>query len=136
MNSVLKELEEYRNLWIRSQIKFQWDFKKSLAELVLEIEYSVSKEIIPNYWVEYTSYWDQIIKIKIKDETLMVEKLITCTLFYSKNDKIYWYITLLFASAEKWQKTKRYELKKIPLVDNKKIVKTFITKLIDVIEEF
>ena len=136
MNSILKELEEYRNLWIQSKIKFHWNFHKILEELVWELEVSISKEIIPNYWIVYTSYWTQIIKIKMKDKNLMTEKLISCNLFHSKNDKTYWYVTPIFASAEKSQKTKRHELPKFSLSNKGDIVKAITAKLLDIIEEF
>lgn len=132
----LKELEDSRNLWIKSKIKFQWDFKESLEKLVWKLENSIRKNIISNYWIEYTSYWNQIIKIKIKDKVLIIDKLISCTLFYNKNDKIYWYVTPIFTSSEKWQKPKKYELSKFSLSDDNIIVKGIVNKIIDIIEEF
>ena len=132
----LKELEDARNLWIKSKIKFQWDFKKSLNELVSKLEIKISEKIIKNYWVEYTSYWDQIIKVKVNDKNQMIEKLITCTLFYNKNDKTYGYITPLFTSAEKSQKTKKYELTRFSLSDIDLIVDKVIGKIVEIVEEF
>lgn len=132
----LKELEEERNLWIKSKRKFDWDFKQLLKDFVSNIEISITEKIIKNYWVEYTSYWDQIIKVKVKDKNLMIEKLITCTLFYNKNDIRYWYITPLFVSEEKWQKAKKYELSRFSITDNDIIVNSIINKLEEVIEEF
>ena len=136
MKKTLANMKDYHDLWIRSKIKFQWDFNNSLAELVWELEITIAKEIISNYWVEYTQYWDQIFKIKIKDKPLLIEKLITCTLFYSKNDYTYWYVTPLFTSAEKWQKTKKHELDKFSISEKEKIVKVVVGKLKEIIEEF
>ena len=136
MNKALEELKEYNNLWIKSKIKFQWDFKETLEKLVWKLKTNIAKEIIPNYGVEYTAYWTQIIKVKIKDKNLMVEKLITCTLFFSKNDEIYWYVTPLFTSVEKWQKTRKHELDKFSISKNEEIVKAVVGKLVEIIEEF
>ena len=136
MKSIIEELNEYNNLWIRSKIKFQWDFNDSLANLISELEVAISKQIISNYKVEYSEYWKQDLKIKVKDKNIMLEKLITCNLFHSKNDEIYWYITPKFSSSEKWQKTKKYELEKFELNNNESIIKWIIIKLIEIIEEF
>lgn len=132
----LKELEESRNLWIKSKLKFDWDFKQELKKLIKELEGVVSKEIFPNYWVEYTIYWDVVSKIKIKDKSLMIEKLITCTLFFNKNDIRYWYVTPLFTSEEKNQKTRKYELSRFSIADRKDIIKAIVGKLEEIIEEF
>lgn len=135
-STTIKEVEEERNLWIKSKRKYQWSFKISLKELVSALEISIKEDIISNYWVEYTSYWDQIIKIKIKDKNLMVEKLITITLFYSKNDEIYWHIVPLFLSAEKGQKAKKYEVRKFIISETEDICKAIVIKLVKIIEEF
>jgi len=132
----LKELEEERNLWIKSKKKFGWDFKQLLKDLVSALEIGIAEKIIKNYWVEYTSYWDQIIKVKIKDKDLMIEKLVTCTLFHNSNDERYWNITPIFVSTEKWQKAKKYELKSFSIMDKEVVVERVIKKLIGIIEEF
>jgi hypothetical protein len=132
----LKELEEERNLWIKSRKKFGWDFKQSLKDLIPELENTVREKIIPNYWIEYTSYWDVISKIKIKDKVQMIEKLITITLFFNKNDERYWYITPLFTSEEKNQKTRKYEIWKFSINNRSDIAKAIVKKLEEIIEEF
>ena len=129
-------LDDYSNLWIRSRMKFSWDFHKLLKELVSELEDNIRKQIVPNYWVKYTQYGDYFIKVKVKDENLMSEKLIVCTLDYSKNDERYWYVIPKFTSAEISQKTKKYELEKFTITDNENIVKAIISKLKEIIEEF
>jgi len=132
----LKEIEEERNLWIKSKKKFGWDFKQLLKDLVSALETGITDKIIKNYWVEYTSYWDQIIKVKIKDKDLMIEKLITCTLFYNKNDIRYGNITPIFVSEEKWQKAKKYELKSFSIMDKEDIVEKVVKKLEEIVDEF
>ena len=132
----LKELEDSRNLWIKSRMKFGWDFKELLKELISALEVGVAEKIIKNYGVEYTSYWDQIIKIKIKDKNLMIEKLIICTLVYNNNDKRYWNITPIFVSEEKWQKPKKHQLKSFSIMDTKIVVDAIVEKLEEIIEEF
>ena len=134
--SSLKELEDNRNLWIRSKKKFGWDFKQLLKDLVSALEIGVAENIVKNYWVEYTSYWDQIIKIKIKDKDLMVEKLIVCTLVYNNNDIRYWKITPIFVSEEKWQKPKKHQLKSFSIEDIDVVVNAIVEKLEEIIEEF
>lgn len=116
-------------------MKFGWDFDKLLDDLVSELEVAVSEKIVSKYKVEYTSYGTQIIKIKVKNKKIMLDKLIVCTLFYSKNDNRYWYVTPLFTSAEKSQKTKKYELSKMNISDTKDIVNAIILKIEDIIEE-
>lgn len=135
--ATLRELEDNRNLWIQSRMKFTWDFKQLLKDLVSALEISIAETIIKNYWVEYTSYWDQIIKIKIKDKNLMVEKLIVCTLFYNNsNDIRYWNITPIFVAEEKWQKPKKHQLKSFSIIDTEVVVGAVIKKLGEIIEEF
>lgn len=136
MKTIKDELNEYNNLWIRSKIRFQWDFNQTLENILLKLEKNISKQIIKNYKVKYSSYQNQSFSIKIKDKDLMIDKLITCNLFYSKNDEIYWYIIPKFSSSEKWQKTRKYELEKFEISDNELIIKSIIEKLIEIIKEF
>lgn len=128
--------KDYNNLWIKSKVRFQWNFKKTLTELITKIEESITKEIMPNYSVEYTQYWEKFVKLKIVDKDLMIDKLINCNMFYSKNDEIYWYVIPKFSSSEKSQKTKKYELEKFWIKDTENIVKSIIEKLKEIIDEF
>lgn len=123
-------------IWIRSKVMFQWNFHEELEKLIEISEDIITKQIIPNYWVEYTEYGTSIIKVKIKDKNLLLEKLIICTFDYSKNDEKFWYITPKFKVSEKSQKTKKYELSKFIITDNDNIFKAFLQKLIEIIEEF
>lgn len=128
--------KDYNNLWIRSKVRFQWNFQETLDEIISAVEHSISKDIMPNYEVEYTQFWDQFIKLKVKDDNLMIDRLIVCNINYSKNDEIYWYIVPKFTSAEKSQKTKKYELPKFVITDNEQIIKAITEKLKEIIEEF
>lgn len=94
------------------------------------------KKIIPNYQIEYTDFGNHSMKIKIKDKTLMIEKLIVCNFTYKKNDEKYWYIEPQFIVSEKSKKTKIYDLWKFSIMDIDTIVWNFIEKLVDIIEEF
>jgi hypothetical protein len=136
MNYMVKQMRGAEDMWIRSKVRFQWDFHKELEKLVEISEDIITKQIIPNYWVEYTEYGDCSIKVKIKCEKLTSEKLIICNFDYSKNDEKFWYVTPKFKVSEKSQKTKNYELQKFPIIQSDKIIKVFIKKLIDIIEEF
>lgn len=133
---MLEQMRGAEEIWIRSKVRFQWNFQKELGKLIELSEEMITKQIIPNYWVEYTEYGVSIIKVKIKDEKLLSEKLIVCTFDYSKNDEKFWYIIPKFKVSEKSQKTKKYDLSKFTITDNDQIIKAFIKKLVDIIEEF
>ena len=136
MSLLWEKMKEYYREPIKSKMKFNWDFYKLLEEIIESIEKKVIEKVEPNYWVSFTQYWDQIIKVKIKDDNLMVEKLITCNIDYSKNDERYGYVIPKFSSEEKWQKPRKYKLEKFTITDKEKIVDAFINKLIQIIEEF
>lgn len=136
MNSFLKQIWELENKSIKSKVKLQWDFYDELTKLIKKIEDIITKKIIPNYWVEYTEYGYNIIKVKINDTNLNSEKLIVCNFIYKKNDEKFWYIKPQFKISEKSQKTKIYDLEKFSIIKQDDIIKAFIEKLIDIIEEF
>jgi len=129
-------LREWEDLSIKSKVKFQWDWAKELEKIISEVEKIVEKKIIPNYQVGYTGYGDYIVKIKINDRKLLIDKLITCSFNYKKLDVKFWYINPEFIVTEKWQKTKKYNLWKFTISDTTKILDVFITKLLEIIEEF
>lgn len=136
MNSLWEQIIELEKKSIKSKIRFQWDFHKELKILMKNAEDIITKKIIPNYWVEYTEYGNESIKVKIKDKKMLSEKLIVCNFIYSKNDEKFWYIIPQFRVSEKSQKTKVYDLQKFTITKNDDIIKAFIEKLIDIIEEF
>ncbi len=136
MNSILKQIWELEYKSIKSKVKLKWDFNNELITLIKKIEEIIIKKIIPNYWVEYTEYGNNIIKVKIKDKNLNSEKLIVCNFIYKKNDEKFWYIKPQFKVSEKSQKTKIYDLEKFSIKKQDDIIKAFIEKLIDIIEEF
>lgn len=129
----MKELE---NKSIKSKVKLKWNFNQELKTLMEKLEDNIKKKITPNYWVEYTEYGKNIIKVKIKDIKLMSEKLIVCNFNYKKNDEKFWYIEPQFKVSARSQKTKIYDLQKFTITKNDEIIKAFIEKLIDIIEEF
>jgi len=136
MSLLWEKMKEYYREPIRSKKMYDWNFHTTLEEIVLELEEAISKEIISKYWVQYTQYWDQIIKIKVKDDNLMIDKLIACNLDYSKNDERYGYIIPKFSSEEKWQKPRKHKLDKFVISEKKVIVSAIVEKLKEIIEEY
>jgi len=133
MKSYVREMED---LSIKSKIMFQWSFDKELEKIIDEAKKVIIKNILPWYWIDYTEYGDYIIKIKINDKELLIEKLITCIFNYKKNDVKFWYINPEFIVTEKWKKTKKYSLWKFTISDTDKIINIFLNKLVEIIEEF
>lgn len=136
MVSFQREDCELESTSIKSKVKFQWDFHGELEKLMEVVEDVVRKEVIPNYWVEYTEFGTHSMKVKIKDKSLMIEKLVVCNFTYHKNDEKFWYIEPEFIISEKSQKTKKYSLWRFTITHTDEIIKAFIKKMIDVIEEF
>jgi len=66
----------------------------------------------------------------------LIDKLIVCNFNYKKLDIKFWYINPEFIVSEKWQKTKKYALWKFTISDTDEILKVFLNKLIEIIEEF
>lgn len=66
----------------------------------------------------------------------IIEKLIVYNFGYSNNDENFWYIIPKFKVSEKSQKTRYYELEKFVITKNDEIIKAFIKKLVEIIEEF
>jgi len=131
----IKELEIENNK-IRSKSMFNDDFFGQIESLVEQMQDIIQKKKIPNYTVEYTSYWNNDAKIKINDENLSIFKLIHIKLTYKKNDIKFWYIHPEILSDEKWQKTKTYKLWKFKIDEHKQILDSIFEKLIEVIEEY
>ena len=69
MTSIMDQINELDKKKIRSKVKFSWDFHKELETLIEKVEEAIKKQIIPNYWVEYTEYGTYSIKVKIKLST-------------------------------------------------------------------
>lgn len=136
MSLLWEKMKEYYRQPIKSKMMFNGDFHKLLEEIIAEIEIRVSREVIPKYGVMFTQYGDQIIKIKIKDKDLMIEKLIACNMDYSKNDERYGYVTPKFSSEEKNAKPRKYKLDKFSITDKEIIVDSFMERLLEIIEEF
>ena len=131
----IKLLEEEKKK-IRSKSMFDDDFFGQIETLIEEIEEIVSKEIISNYWIEYTSYSNNSAKIKVNDKQKSIFKLINIKLTYRKSDIKFWYIHPEILSDEKWQKTVTYKLWKFKIDEHKKILNSILEKLIEVIEEY
>ena len=127
---------EMNRLSIKSKVMFQWKFHQELEKLLEKMEIQVREKVISQYATEYTQYSNHSMKIKIKDKTLMIEKLIACHFLYAKNDEKFWYITPQFVVTQKSHSTRTYELKKYRIDQQDTILSAVIEKLIDVIEEF
>ena len=136
MPSILEQIRIIEKGSNKSKVKFQWDFHKELEKLLKKVEEAVTNQIIPNYWVIYTEYGTHWTKLKIKDDDLMVEKLIVCNFTFHKNDEKFWYVEPEFIVTEKSQKTKMYNIWKFSIRKTDDIIKAFVLKLIDCIEEF
>lgn len=136
MKAYVKTYEEIHNLSIKSKQKYSGNFDQELQKIIEKSEEVIRSEIIPKYSVEYTEFWNYTVKIKINDKTKMINKLIVCNFNYKPNDVKFWYINPGFLSTEKWQKTRKYPLWKYNIDNTDKIIKDFIIKLVDIIEEF
>lgn len=131
----IKDIEIEKNK-IRSKSMFNDDFFGQIKTLIEEMENKIQEKIIPNYNVEYTSYWNNDAKIKINDKDQSIFKLIHIKLTYKKNDVKFWYTHPEILSDEKWQKTITYKLWKFKIDEHKIIIDSLIEKTIEVIEEF
>ena len=131
----MREMEIDR-LNIKSRVQYQGNFRDDVEKLVESFEPLVAEKVIKNYWVEYTEYSNHSMWIKIKDKTLMIEKLISCNFTYKPNDEKFGYVTPEFIVTEKWQKTKNYIMKKHELWDTQDILDDVMESLLEIIEEF
>jgi hypothetical protein len=131
----MREMEIDR-LNIKSRVQYQGNFRDDVEKLVESFEPLVAEKVIKNYWVEYTEYSNHSMRIKIKDKTLMIEKLISCNFTYKPNDEKFGYVTPEFIVTEKWQKTKNYIMKKHELWDTQDILDDVMESLLEIIEEF
>ena len=131
----IKQLEEDKKK-IRSKSMFDDDFFGQIDTLIDELENIVNTKIIPNYWIEYTSYSSNNGKIKVNDKQKSIFKLINIKLTYRKSDIKFWYIHPEILSDEKWQKTITYKLWKFKIDEHEKILNDILEKLVEVIEEY
>jgi len=131
----MREMEIDR-LNIKSRVQYQGNFREDVEKLVESFEPLVAEKVIKNYWVEYTEYGNNSMRVKIKDKNLMIEKLITCNFTYKPNDEKFGYVIPQFVVVEKWQKTKNYEMKKHELWNQKAIFADVMESLLEIIEEF
>jgi hypothetical protein len=114
---------------IKSKVMFNWKYYKELEDLMEKIEGLVEKEIVPNYPIEYISYWNSNIKVKVDDRENDIERLINCALEYTKNDERYWYINLKFLVTEFSQNKKVFDSGKFFIRDKDKILAKFLNDL-------
>ena len=135
MEDQIREMEIDR-LNIKSKVQYQGNFRKDLETLVESFEPLVAKQVIQNYWVEYTEYSNHSMRVKIKDKNMMIEKLIGCNFTYKPNDEKFGYVTPEFVVTEKGQKTKNYIMKKHKLENGKAILDDVMESLLEIIEEF
>lgn len=135
MEDQIREMEIDR-LNIKSKVQYQGNFRKDLETLVESFEPLVAKQVIQNYWVEYTEYSNHSMRVKIKDKSMMIEKLIGCNFTYKPNDEKFGYVTPEFVVTEKGQKTKNYIMKKHKLENGKAILDDVMESLLEIIEEF
>ena len=131
----MREMEIDR-LNIKSRVQYQGNFRDDVEKLVESFEPLVAEKVIKNYWVEYTEYSNHSMRIKIKDKTLMIEKLISCNFTYKPNDEKFGYVTPEFVVTQKGQKTKNYIMKKHELWDTQDILDDVMESLLEIIEEF
>lgn len=131
----MREMEIDR-LNIKSRVQYQGNFRDDVEKLVESFEPLVAKKVIQNYWVEYTEYSNHSMRIKIKDKTLMIEKLIACNFTYKPNDEKFGYVTPEFVVTQKGQKTKNYIMKKHELWNTQAILDDVMESLLEIIEEF
>lgn len=136
MKTTLELMRELQKVSNKSKVKFSWDFEKELKSLMNQVEVAVKKYIIPKYRVEYTSYSNSSVKIKINDTDKSISKLITCNFTYNKTDERYWYVDPQILSSQISQKTKVHGMGKFPILEKERIVETFIKTLLAVIEEY
>lgn len=136
MKTTLELMRELQKVSNKSKVKFSWDFEKELKSLMNQVEIAVKKHIIPNYKVEYTSYSNSSMKIKINDTDKSISKLITCNFTYNKTDERYWYVDPQLLSSELSKKIKVHGIGKFPILEKERIVDTFIKTLLAVIEEY
>lgn len=136
MKTTLELMRELQKVSNKSKVKFSWNFEKELKSLMNQVEVAVKKYIIPKYRVEYTSYSNSSVKIKINDTDKSISKLITCNFTYNKTDERYWYVDPQILSSQISQKTKILGMGKFPILEKDRIVETFIKTLLAVIEEY
>jgi hypothetical protein len=101
--NVYDEIKEFelQKKKIKSKSMFDDDFFGQIKTLIEEIEKVISKNIITEYSVEYTSYSSNSAKIKINDKQKVIFKLINCKLTYKKSDIKFGYIHPEISSDEK-----------------------------------
>lgn len=130
----IRQFYEEKNA-IRSKVKFNGNYFKELENLMEKIEGLIETDIVPNFAVEYTNYWNSNVKIKIDDRENDIERLINCVLEYTKNDERYGYINLKFQITEFSQNKKVFDSGKFFIKDTEKILKKFMSDLKPIITE-
>jgi len=131
----IREYEKEKNA-IRSKSMFTDDYDYEMKVLVEKAKEIVDKFIIPEYDVEYTSYWRSSLKIRISDDNKSIHKLIECKFLYKKNDVKFWYINLEILYSQKSRKTITKKMWRFPILEQDSIIKVFAKTLLEVIEEY
>ncbi|MDD2871041.1 MAG: hypothetical protein PHS49_03545 [Candidatus Gracilibacteria bacterium] len=136
MKNTLDQIKDLKKVSNKSKVKFNGDFGKEMEKLMNLVETEVKKHILSKFRVEYTSYGNSSMKIKINDSDKAIEKLITCNFTYNKTDERYGYVDPQFLLNEIGKKTKIYDMGKYSILDSDKITKKFIKMLISIIEMY
>lgn len=134
--NVFEEIKKLEKKSIKSKSMFTDDYDYEMDTLVEKAEEIIKELVIPNYNVEYTTYWSNDLKVKISDDEKLIHKLMYARFAYNKSDVKFWYINLEISYSQKSQKTVSYKLWRFSILNHDDIMKVFREKFLESIEEY
>ena len=115
--------------WIKSK-KFFWNFREELAKTLAELEILLTLELWEIFSVNSIFLGNNDIKIRIRDESEWIDKIVGVIFRYHHEDEKYGNVHIEVVASELSKKTKTHFLWRFLITDRKNINKEVLQTLI------
>lgn len=120
---------------IKSTVKFNGNFEEELDKTIEILWDFLDKNLETLFDLDYVDIGNKTIKIKVNDQKLFIEKMITIVVDYNAVDEKYGNIRVEITVNEVSRKPKFYLVGKLHLLQREEICKKMLPLLIKAIEE-
>lgn len=120
---------------IKSTVKFNGNFEEELDKTIEILWDFLDKNLETLFDLDYVDIGNKTIKIKVNDQKLFIEKIITIVVDYNAVDEKYGNIRVEITVNEVSRKPKFYLVGKLHLLQREEICKKTLPLLIKAIEE-
>ena len=108
--------------WPRTRVKFFGDFRAELEKTLLELEKNLREILSLLFTLDDVDVGNNDIKIRVRDESIGSEKIVSAILRYHHDDEKYGNVHIEILASEVSQKNKSHFLGKYLITNRKKII--------------